>query len=444
MIDHTFKGTGVSHTALQTSEYADTKTVLTPDIVARYQRRGRSRKILWRQALLDSQQAGKPDSEVNLKSVYAAAFRPMFCGQKSDKSNSYEIRPDGHGGTSVVNVMKCGDSWCCPVCSETIRQQRAQEIREALRRHHASKGTFVYVTMTVNHNKTTPLPVVSRTLCDSTHRLTNVHMWRQRLSELNASGYIETPEITLSPKGMWQTATHLLLFIDGTPDDDTLSDFHTLANKYWADTVSAVSRKAKHPMTTPDITLRKVGIYGSFAPLYLSRFEGETVEQPNFSPFTLLDTNCPLPLSVREREAKWVEYVTAMNNRPPVIWTPGLKRKHSIPVAVDRDIILNGNSYTAVTGRFAPVETTDHVYECPNGHRTILQFAQDAEDIPPVWECRCGQTATQDGATMPTGDGQPKRTPFDMLMERRPENELQETLEKRLQMHRDGYLPDYE
>ena len=31
-----------------------------------------------------------------------------------------------------------------------------------------------------------------------------------------------------------------------------------------------------------------------------------------------------------------------------------------------------------------------------------------------------------------------------MLLERRDEKELAELLEKRLQMHRDGWIPDYE
>ena len=38
----------------------------------------------------------------------------------------------------------------------------------------------------------------------------------------------------------------------------------------------------------------------------------------------------------------------------------------------------------------------------------------------------------------------PTRTHWDMLMERRTEDELKALLEKRLQMHRDGWFPDYE
>ena len=72
---------------------------------------------------------------------------------------------------------------------------------------------------------------------------------------------------------------------------------------------------------------------------------------------------------------------------------------------------------------------TDVAYVCPKGHRTILPFAEGAE-FPDEWEA--------DEIAKPT------RTHWDMLMERRTEDELKALLEKRLQMHRDGWFPDYE
>ena len=73
----------------------------------------------------------------------------------------------------------------------------------------------------------------------------------------------------------------------------------------------------------------------------------------------------------------------------------------------------------------------DIAYVCPKGHRTILPFAEGAE-VPDEWECRCGEIS------------KPTRTHWDMLLERRSEDELKTLLEKRLQMHRDGWFPDYE
>ena len=84
-------------------------------------------------------------------------------------------------------------------------------------------------------------------------------------------------------------------------------------------------------------------------------------------------------------------------------------------------------------------------YVCPRGHRTILPFAEGA-DIPSDWECRCGATAHREDDKDTPGDdvAKPTRTHWDMLLERRSEDELKTLLDKRLQMHRDGWIPDYE
>lgn len=84
-------------------------------------------------------------------------------------------------------------------------------------------------------------------------------------------------------------------------------------------------------------------------------------------------------------------------------------------------------------------------YVCPNGHRTILPFADGAE-VPNEWECRCGAVARLEGdADMNDNEiSKPTRTHWDMLLERRSEDELKTLLEKRLKMHHDGWIPDYE
>ena len=55
-------------------------------------------------------------------------------------------------------------------------------------------------------------------------------------------------------------------------------------------------------------------------------------------------------------------------------------------------------------------------------------------------------TARREGDEDREGDeiSKPTRTHWDMLLERRTEDELKTLLEKRLQMHRDGWFPDYE
>ena len=79
-------------------------------------------------------------------------------------------------------------------------------------------------------------------------------------------------------------------------------------------------------------------------------------------------------------------------------------------------------------------------YDCPNKHIIILPFSVEA-DVPLVWECRCGETAVLRDHAKPEGKpGKPQRTHWDMLLERRSEEELQELLDKRLELLRAGKL----
>ena len=80
---------------------------------------------------------------------------------------------------------------------------------------------------------------------------------------------------------------------------------------------------------------------------------------------------------------------------------------------------------------FAPRLRT--VYDCPQGHESTVPFAAEAE-IPSVWECRvCGATALlRDGATPEQKKTKPARTHWDMLLERRTADELEEVLAERL------------
>ena len=87
-------------------------------------------------------------------------------------------------------------------------------------------------------------------------------------------------------------------------------------------------------------------------------------------------------------------------------------------------------------------ENDDHVipadrivvlFDCPRGHATSVPFSTEAEEIPVLWQCRCGAEALQRAATRPDdAPGRPARTHWDMLLERRTIRDLEELLDERL------------
>lgn len=73
------------------------------------------------------------------------------------------------------------------------------------------------------------------------------------------------------------------------------------------------------------------------------------------------------------------------------------------------------------------------VYDCPRGHQVAVPMASDA-DLPATWECKvCGGVALlRDGAELEPKKTKPVRTHWDMLLERRSLDELEEVLAERL------------
>jgi hypothetical protein len=73
------------------------------------------------------------------------------------------------------------------------------------------------------------------------------------------------------------------------------------------------------------------------------------------------------------------------------------------------------------------------VYDCPRGHTVAVPMASDAE-LPATWECKvCGGVALlRNGAGVEPKKGKHVRTHWDMLLERRSLDDLEEVLAERL------------
>jgi hypothetical protein len=75
----------------------------------------------------------------------------------------------------------------------------------------------------------------------------------------------------------------------------------------------------------------------------------------------------------------------------------------------------------------------DATYDCPHGHTFRVPLASDAE-VPATWDCRtCGASALLRDGQVPAGKpGKAPRTHWDMLLERRSIDDLEEVLAERL------------
>jgi hypothetical protein len=82
-------------------------------------------------------------------------------------------------------------------------------------------------------------------------------------------------------------------------------------------------------------------------------------------------------------------------------------------------------------------ERNNFTYRCPNDHETAMVFAAEAE-VPQSWQCKaCGaQALLREGdgvVVLEDSDEKTARTHWEMLLERRSIEELDEILQERLE-----------
>ena len=109
------------------------------------------------------------------------------------------------------------------------------------------------------------------------------------------------------------------------------------------------------------------------------------------------------------------------------------------------DTSMRGSRLGAVSyendANVEPAERMLVRYACAKGHDTLVPFSTEAEEIPTVWECRCGLTAEAvirvDRMAVPEQKAERHvRTHWDMLLERRSIPELEELLAERVALLR--------
>ncbi len=78
-------------------------------------------------------------------------------------------------------------------------------------------------------------------------------------------------------------------------------------------------------------------------------------------------------------------------------------------------------------------------FDCPQNHHFEVTFSVEAE-LPKEWECpRCGEMSFRSDGVLPDEkEEKPKRTHWDMLLERRTLEELEVVFEERLGMLREN------
>ncbi len=96
---------------------------------------------------------------------------------------------------------------------------------------------------------------------------------------------------------------------------------------------------------------------------------------------------------------------------------------------------LGATSYESDQTENAPRLLT--TFYCPAGHSFTMPFSLEADEIPEIWDCECGQVALRQGVKKHVGKPvKLAKSHYDMLMERRTKKDLEGLLKERVELFR--------
>lgn len=239
-------------------------------------------------------------------------------------------KSDGSTHGSVRGLLTCSSIWCCPVCGQHIRAERARDLAQGVRQFEADGGTFLFLTLTLRHERTDGLAGLIEDLYATWARVRRSRGWRDRRDRLGIIGLVRAIEVTYGVNG-WHPHMHLLLFVGGTIGEDALRDLDSYLSSAWIEGLRRIDRDGLPGLATD---LRRVtDTQGSAERVAGYTVKGETVHlevartdlksgRGSITPHQLLDAAAD---GDARAIALWREYEEATKGRRAIEWSRGLR-----------------------------------------------------------------------------------------------------------------------
>lgn len=144
------------------------------------------------------------------------------------------VRLSHDGVASYGNVQTCGLIWACPVCSAKIRQERADRVEVAGRRHVDQGGGLAFGTLTVPHDFGDDLAATLGIVREAWRRTRQNSAVRRLWKRLGLRGFVRALEITWSPRNGWHPHVHVLWFTAAPLTAAQLLEVGDVVHAAWA------------------------------------------------------------------------------------------------------------------------------------------------------------------------------------------------------------------
>lgn len=158
-----------------------------------------------------SRQAGRLRARAVLRSL-TRHQRVSTCGYALGEAR---LRFDGESA-GMAGLETCGSVWSCPCCSSKIASHRTDDMESGIRTWSTAGGSFVMLTLTMQHRKGQSLRSLWDGLSGAWRGLVSDGTYKRTLRRLGVSGFHRTTEVTLGAHG-WHVHLHVVYFVAGSP-----------------------------------------------------------------------------------------------------------------------------------------------------------------------------------------------------------------------------------
>lgn len=253
-----------------------------------------------------------------------------FCGRPLRGVGGVSVKShDGHAHFS--GLARCGNVWRCPVCSQIVRHQRAEELAEGARRAIAAGGTVALATFTVRHDRSDSLETVLGLLGDAYASMSRSRAYRAWRDANGLFGQVTALELPYGVHG-WHCHRHVALFFDGRLDPVEQGRLGDELFEMWSHAVGLVGGRT---VAREAFDFQIVGVGSDSVAAYMVKDAGDLAglgkevslgdlkagRSGSIAAFELLDDDSA------EAHRLWNEYVEGTRGRSAIRWSRGLRAR---------------------------------------------------------------------------------------------------------------------
>lgn len=315
----------------------------------------------------------------------------------------------GTGSAHFGQVETCSSVWACPVCASSIRQRRAEEIKQAVQAHQAEGKHLAFMTLTLPHYRFDSLGTSLDALLGCWRDMTAQTSWKKAhpgprsqagiKARYGISGVIRATEITYGANG-WHPHLHMLVFLERELSETALQALGDEVYTLWAKGIQ--KRIGRLPSREHGLDIRRVGADGAVLSQYLAKVTdkkswGVGAEMArgdakrsgsSITPFQLLDEKSSI--SITQARALWREYYETTLRRRFMSWSRGLKERYGVDEKDDEQVLAEVQSgatvYLMKAGVYRSLSPTEKAW--------VLSFAT-AEDYELLTQLAPGQIVSE-------------------------------------------------